>query len=125
MRNQSTTIQVVLAVAAVAIVSWFTLVRPSQNAANEALCRSNLVKLYHALVSYDSVKGALPPAYTVNIDGKPTHSWRALVMPHLDALGIDEEAFYAKYNFGQRWDSLDNLKLIATVKERPINNFRI
>lgn len=83
----------------------------------ETLCASNLTKLHHALIQYDAAHGSLPPAWIADANGTPKHSWRILVLPHLDAWGIDGETISDRYNFQQSWDSKANRSLIKPVDE--------
>jgi hypothetical protein len=46
---------------------------------------------------------ALPPAYTVDADGKPLHSWRTLILPYLD-----QAELYKKIDRSKPWDDPAN-----------------
>jgi hypothetical protein len=117
-RRYRLTIPLVLfAVAASSFAVWAMFLKPAMDEAKDALCRANLVKLRHALFEYDGMHGALPPAYVTGADGKPAHSWRALIMPYLDSLGIDAKAFNANYDFKQPWDAPANAKSITPVRD--------
>ncbi|WP_437203019.1 DUF1559 family PulG-like putative transporter [Planctomicrobium sp. SH664] len=48
-------------------------------------CRNNLRQIGLALHNYADIWGALPPAYTVDANGKRLHSWRTLILPYLDS----------------------------------------
>jgi len=67
-------------------------------------CSNNLNKIYQALLDYQKVHGSLPPAYTVDDDGRPLHSWRVLLLPHLG-----EEALYRQIRLDEPWNSSHNL----------------
>jgi hypothetical protein len=86
------------------------LLLPAINAAREAgrktQCRSNLSQIGRALHNYTARFGCFPPAYVVDADGKPMHSWRVLI---LEELGRQD--LYAQYDFDQPWDSPTNLAL--------------
>jgi prepilin-type processing-associated H-X9-DG protein len=47
-------------------------------------CRNNLKQIGLALSNYHDTYGAFPPAFTVDAEGKPLHSWRTLILPFLD-----------------------------------------
>lgn len=67
-------------------------------------CMNNLKNIAIALISYsEEHRGALPPAYTVDKDGKPLHSWRTLILPYLD-----QEALYEKIDLTKPWDDAAN-----------------
>lgn len=104
-RYRLTTPLVLIAIAGSSFVAWAMFLKPAMDEAKDALCRANLFKLRHALFEYDGMHGTLPPAYVTGGDGKPAHSWRALIMPYLDSWGIDEKAFNANYDFKQPWDA--------------------
>jgi hypothetical protein len=59
-------------------------VRSARGPARRAQCGNNLKQIALALLTYETVYHALPPAYTVDADGKPLHSWRTLILPYLE-----------------------------------------
>lgn len=65
--------------------------------------RQNLRQLSAALLLYKEVHGQLPPPYTVDEQGKPLHSWRALILPYLD-----EKELYDSIDFTKPWDDPAN-----------------
>jgi hypothetical protein len=69
-------------------------------------CVANLKHVAMALQSYESTYGCFPPAYVADESGKPMHSWRVLILPHLG-----ENAVYQKYDFDEPWDGPNNSKL--------------
>ena len=77
--------------------------RPSEN---------DLRQLTLAMINYESVKGAFPPAYITDDTAKPIHSWRVLMLPN-----IGEDALYAKYDFDEPWDGPNNIKLLDQMPE--------
>ncbi|MDR2641823.1 MAG: DUF1559 domain-containing protein [Planctomycetaceae bacterium] len=58
-----------------------------------------------ALHNYQDANGKLPPLYTVNAEGKPLHSWRVLILPHL---GETEVELHKKIKLDEPWDSEHN-----------------
>ena len=71
-----------------------------------AKCRSELEAISLALLAYNNMHGALPPAYFRDKSGKPVNSWRLLVA---------DLAFYHRnasngYDVGQSWDAPRNTK---------------
>ena len=104
-------------IAAVALSSLVYLVAGAMHAVDETLCHANLYKLRHALVQYDSVNGSLPPAATPNAEGDAAHSWRVLILPYLDAWGIDGEAIYGAYDMAAPWNAQANRRLFQPVAE--------
>ena len=48
---------------------------------------------------------ALPPAYTVDADGRPLHSWRTLILPYLE-----QEPLYQTIDLSKPWNDPANAK---------------
>ena len=71
-----------------------------------AVCLHNLQHIVLALHNYHLVHGCFPPAYVVDKQGKPMHSWRVLILPYMD-----QDALYKMYDFTEPWDSPKNRKL--------------
>ncbi len=67
-----------------------------------AECYVNLEQIGLAMLAYQAEHGALPPAFTVDADGRPLHSWRVLVLPYL---GGEAKALYEKIRLDEPWDS--------------------
>ncbi len=63
-------------------------------------CEYNLSQLYRATSEYVDAYGAYPPAYTLDSEGKPRHSWRVLLLPYLG-----EEKLYSQIRLNEAWDS--------------------
>ena len=66
-------------------------------------CKNNLKQIGLALHNYAETYGAFPPAYTVDVNGKPQHSWRTLILPL-----IDQAPLYAKIDLSKPWDDPAN-----------------
>ena len=62
------------------------------------------------LHNYHDEFGTFPPAYTVDQDGSPLHSWRTLLLPYLE-----QEGLYTKIKLDEPWDSIHN-RQFAEVK---------
>jgi len=56
-----------------------------------------------ALRNYHSAYGSLPPAYVVDRNGSPMHSWRVLLLPFLG-----QEKLYERYDFQEPWNGPHN-----------------
>ena len=78
-------------------------------AAQRAQCVNNLRQIALALHNYGATHKALPPAYTVDADGRPLHSWRTLILPYLD-----QEALYQSIDLTKPWNDPTNAKALAT-----------
>ena len=62
--------------------------------------------------NYHEGRKALPPAYTLDAQGKPLLSWRVHLLPYLD-----EQALYKQFKLDEPWDSPHNKKLIAKMPD--------
>lgn len=82
-------------------------VRP---AARRSQCKNNLKQISLALFNYEAHYHALPPAYTVDVDGKPLHSWRTLILPYLE-----EESLYNKIDITKAWNDPANAAAFNTA----------
>jgi hypothetical protein len=63
-----------------------------------------------ALQNYHDRHGSFPPAYTVDKEGNPLHSWRTLILPYF-APGVIEPKWkdiYDQIRFDEPWDSEHN-----------------
>ncbi len=68
---------------------------------------ANLNRIGVALRQFADAHEFWPPAFLVGPDGKPTHSWRVLLLPYLGHRDLFEQ-----YDFSQPWDSAKNLRLL-------------
>jgi prepilin-type processing-associated H-X9-DG protein len=66
-------------------------------------CRNNLRQIAIALREYSTVHHALPPAYTVDAEGRPLHSWRTLILPYTDYHWL-----YEQIDLSKPWDDPAN-----------------
>ncbi len=63
-----------------------------------------------ALLEYEQVYRAFPPAYTVDSDGRPLHSWRTLILPFME-----QASLYQKIDLNKPWDDPANAAARETV----------
>jgi len=75
----------------------------AREAAKRAQCLSNMKHIAFAFHLYHDVHGYFPPAYTVDEDGKPLHSWRVLILPYME-----QTILYEQIRLGEPWDSEHN-----------------
>lgn len=68
-----------------------------------AICRENLLRIVITMLLYEKQHGTLPPAYSVDDQGNPLHSWRVLILPYL---GYDK--LYSQIRLDEPWDSVHN-----------------
>ncbi|MCL2005063.1 MAG: DUF1559 domain-containing protein [Planctomycetaceae bacterium] len=66
-------------------------------------CVNHMQQFALAFHNYHDSNGSFPPAYTVDDDGKPLHSWRVLVLPYIGQSGL-----YHSIRLDEPWDSEHN-----------------
>lgn len=95
------------------------LLLPANRSVTEAgrrnTCANNLRQIGLALLNYEAVYHTLPPAYTLDADGKPLHSWRTLILPF-----IERHDIYEKIDLSKPWDDPAN----HAALEIPIHVFQ-
>jgi prepilin-type processing-associated H-X9-DG protein len=73
-------------------------------------CGRKLQRIAIAMLNYENKYHRFPPAYTVDKQGRRTHSWRVLILEFLD---LD---LYAQYDFSRPWNSRENLAFAMKMK---------
>ena len=71
-------------------------------------CAMQLHKIAVALHSYADDNSVYPPAIMRDAQGRPLHSWRVLILPHL---GKEEEELHKEYSYDEPWDGPHNREL--------------
>ena len=77
--------------------------RNAGEAARRSQCSNNLKQIALGLQNYHDDHGCFPPAYTVDAEGKPLHSWRTLILPY-----IEQGSLYEKIDLLKPWDDPAN-----------------
>ena len=72
------------------------------------LCAGQLHKISVALKNYADEHGVYPPAVVRDSQGRPMHSWRALILPHLEK---DDAELHKEYHYDEPWDGPRNRQL--------------
>ena len=80
--------------------------------ADKGACRANLRVLAAAMHSYHDAYHSFPPAYIVDKNGRPMHSWRVLLLPFLE-----HGALYRRYHFDEPWNGPRNRMLMSGVPD--------
>lgn len=113
-RPRITFLRVLLGVAIVAVLAalLFPVTRRGggREAARRTQCKNNLKMIALALHNYESHYHVLPPAYTIDADGKPLHSWRTLILPW-----IEEVNLYNMIDLSRPWDDPANSEAFKAV----------
>ena len=73
--------------------------RNARPAAYRMQCSNNLKQIGLALHNYENKYGQLPPAFTLDGEGKRLHSWRTLLLPFLEQADL-----YSKVDLTKSWD---------------------
>ena len=100
---------VVIAIIATLIALIVPARRSAGPAARRLECQNNVKQIAMALLNYSIQNHVLPPAYTVDADGKPLHSWRTLILPYLD-----HATLYKKIDLTKAWDDPVNAEAFQT-----------
>lgn len=100
---------VVIGIIGLLIALLLPAVRTAREPARRSQCANNLKQIGLALRNYESVYHSLPPAYTVDADGKPLHSWRTLILPYLE-----QQALYKKIDLSKPWNHPANKEAYET-----------
>ena len=83
------------------------LLLPARPAARESArrmqCSNNMKDIALAFHHYHNEHGHFPPAYSVDEEGNPLHSWRVLILPYME-----QKALYEKIRLDEPWDSEHN-----------------
>lgn len=84
-------------------------IRGAREASRRMSCQNNLKQISLGLQNYAEEYGSLPPAYTVDEDGRPLHSWRTLILPF-----IEQNSLYENIDLSKPWDDPTNLEVFET-----------
>lgn len=117
-RSSSTTLIIVLAVGGVLLLPCLGimvgLLLPAVQAAREAArrmsCMNNMKQIGLALHNYHSDYKTFPPAFTVDSNGQPLHSWRTLILPYLG-----QQSLYSSIDLSKPWDDPVNAQVNRLV----------
>ena len=94
---------VVISIIGILIALLLPARRGAREPARRSQCMNNLKQIGLALRSYEEVYHALPPAYTVDADGTPLHSWRTLILPF-----IEQKPLYDRLDLSKPWNDPAN-----------------
>ena len=103
---------VVLGIIAMLVVLLRPASRSNRDHVPRSPCKNNLKQIGLALHNYYDVYHAFPPAYTVDANGKPLHSWRTLILPF-----VEQQALYDKIDLTKAWDDPVNAEAFKTCPQ--------
>lgn len=106
-----TAVELIVSIVVIAILIALLLppVTRSREGSRRSQCKNNLKQIALALFNYESHYHVLPPAYTVDADGNPLHSWRTLILPYLDS-----NTLYSKIDLTKAWNDPANATAFNT-----------
>ena len=81
----------------------FQLVVEDREAFRRSQCSNNMKQIMLGFNTYYDQHRRFPPLYTIDVNGKPLHSWRTLILPFLDY-----EPLYNQINLKEPWNSTAN-----------------
>ncbi|MCA9217334.1 MAG: DUF1559 domain-containing protein [Planctomycetales bacterium] len=68
-------------------------------AARRNSCMNQMRQIAIAIKNYELANGSLPPAYTVDEQGRRLHSWRTLILPYMEEITL-----YESIDLTKPWD---------------------
>lgn len=81
------------------------VVRQSIASSRAGRAKEQARQIISAIYAYEAEHGHLPPAYTVDANGKKLHSWRTLILPYLGPTG---QSIYSRIDLNEPWDGPNN-----------------
>jgi hypothetical protein len=104
-----TRFELILSVITISVFVFIILSAASaaREAARRSQCLHNFQQIGFALQNYHDTYGELPPAYTVDAEGKPLHSWRTLLLPYLD-----QQELYDQIDLTKPWNAPENAAVL-------------
>lgn len=100
---------VVFVILVVGIALLLPATRNAGPAARRSSCKNNLKQIGLALHKYHDQYRTFPPAFTVDADGKPLHSWRTLILPF-----VEQQSLYDSIDLSKPWDDPANAEAYST-----------
>ncbi len=101
---------IVIGILGILVALLLPNVRFAGEAARRTQCHNNLKQIRLGMQNYLDLNGTFPPAYVADVDGKPTHSWRVLILPYMEQTDL-----YKRDDQSQPWDSEANRQLLAKM----------
>ncbi len=101
---------VVIGIAATMAAIILPATRSTRPYSYRTQCQNNIKNVTLALIAYAAAHKAFPPAYTVDSNGNRLHSWRSLILPHLD-----QQKLYDAIDFSKPWNHPANAHAFGTT----------
>ena len=103
---------VVIAIIGMLIAFLLPAIPAARPAVFRMQCSNNMKQIALAFQNYHDKHGHFPPAYSVDENGKPLHSWRVLILPYMER---EQKALYEKIRLDEPWDSEHNCQFHSQV----------
>lgn len=100
---------VIVGIAGMLVALLLPATRGAGEAARRMACSNNLKMIGIGLLNYHDTYGEFPPAYTVDDQGRPLHSWRTLILPF-----IEQNKLYESIDLTKPWDDPVNKLAMET-----------
>jgi hypothetical protein len=114
-RRMAIVLLIWLVVCSGALTTVVRAVQAAREAARCATCAFNLRQIGVGLRYFDAANGGLPSAYLCDENGKPIHSWQALVAPY-----IGHYTWRDCYSLTEPWNGPNNNRVLS----RPFPEFQ-
>ncbi|MCL2349640.1 MAG: hypothetical protein FWC50_15425 [Planctomycetaceae bacterium] len=101
----------VLVVAAIVTGGFFVW----RNIQGLAVTGANMSIIKQGIDGYCEETGKFPPSFSTDKDGKPLHSWRVLILKHIDP------ALYSEIRLDEPWDSDHNKQFASRMPDCFLN----
>ncbi|QDT29164.1 hypothetical protein Enr10x_45130 [Gimesia panareensis] len=102
---------IALVILAILVILLLPEEQVADNSGSRERFRSQLKQLGLACQEYQAKYGCLPPAVIPDDTGRPIHSWRAILLPWLEAAGRSEPPAF-EYSFSEPWNSPSNRRAV-------------
>ena len=97
----------------VVLLVWCGIeIRHANRMSHATRTKTSFAQVSLALHNYHDTYGSYPPAFIVDENGKPMHSWRVLILPFVDGAEL-----YSAYDFHEPWNGPNNSKLTHRMPE--------
>ncbi|MDC0308569.1 MAG: DUF1559 domain-containing protein [Planctomycetaceae bacterium] len=101
-------IAVIIILIGILIALLLPVARSISKPSGRSACKNNLKHIGLALHNYHDTYGGFPPAYTMDAQGNPLHSWRTLILPF-----VDQAPLYDTIDLTKPWDDPVNAEAFA------------
>ena len=99
-----------IAIAGVGVGMLLPAVQQVRGASRRVQSINNMRQMVLASLNYESAYQKMPPAYSMNEDGKKLLSWRVHLLPFLE-----QNDLYEQFKLDEPWDSPHNKELIEQM----------